>query len=471
MRRATILSKARGTPPPVLRGKLPIVGVLPALARNPLAVLTQAREIGDVVRLAVPGRHALFVLADPAHIRYVLQENDRNYRRTPFHDRLKVILGEGLVTSEGELWRQQRHLLQPTFRAEQVRGFVRIMREQAEACAMRWQQAAEKTEVLDVSREMSDLALKIVVRCMFGQDAGEDLDVRDAVHEAQAWISDRIWSLAPDWTERLPTRGNRRFRRSLAMLNGAVERIIARRLRTTARNDDLLGMLVVAQQAGESIKARQLRDEVMTMLLAGHETSATVLAWAWHLLGESPSVAERISAEVRQTIGTFRGVEAEDLASLTVTRAVIQESMRLYPPAAWFARLAAGPDSIGGFAIPSGAIVLLSPWLTQRDRRFWPDPDRFDPERFVSHERPSAYTYFPFGGGPRTCLGNHFAMTEMLVALATLVLRFQLVHAHPGAPVRPELLLMLRPARGLFMQPVERRHTEPVAPADTCSVR
>jgi cytochrome P450 len=470
MRRATIHSEALGAPP-VLRGRLPIVGALPALARDPLTVLAQAREIGDVVRLAVPGRHALFVLADPAHIRYVLQENDRNYRRTPFHDRLKVILGEGLVTSEGELWRQQRHLLQPAFRAERIRGFVRVMREQAEACAVRWQQAAEKTAVLDVSREMSDLALQIVVRCMFGQDTHEELDVRDAVHEAQAWISDRLWSLAPDWTERLPTRTNRRFRRSLATLNGAVESIIARRLRTTARDDDLLGMLVTAQQAGESIKARQLRDEVMTLLLAGHETSATVLAWAWHLLGENPSAAEGISAEVKQTIGPSRGIEAEDLASQTVTRAVIQETMRLYPPAAWFARLAAGPDRIGGFAIPSGAIVLLSPWLTQRDRRFWSDPDRFAPERFVSHERPSAYTYFPFGGGPRTCLGNHFAMTEMLVVLATLVPHLRLVHAQPGVPVRTELLLMLRPAGGLLMRPVERKQSEPMAPIDTCLPR
>jgi cytochrome P450 len=230
-------------------------------------------------------------------------------------------------------------------------------------------------------------------------------------------------------------------------------------------------MLITAEQAGETIKAQQLRDEVMTMLLAGHETSATVLAWVWHLLAENPSAAEAICNEITQAMGRFRGIEAEDLASLTMTRAVIQESMRLYPPAAWFARLAAGPDIIGGFAIPSGAILLLSPWLTQRDCRFWPDPGRFDAYRFVSRERPAAYTYFPFGGGPRTCMGNHFAMTEMLVVLATLVPQLRLLHARAGVPVRPELLLMLRPAGGLLMQPVERKQSEQVTAAGICLPR
>jgi cytochrome P450 len=200
----------------------------------------------------------------------------------------------------------------------------------------------------------------------------------------------------------------------------------------------------------------------MPVLLAGHETSATVLTWAWHLLGENPSVAEGICGEVESTVGS-RSLEAEDLASLELTRAVIQESMRLYPPAAWFARLAAQPDRIGGFAIPSGAILLLSPWLIQHDSRFWPEPEHFNPNRFISGTRPAANTFFPFGGGPRTCLGNHFAMTEMLVALATLVPRFQLVHSQSAAPVRPELLLTLRPAGGLAMRPAGRKQSRSIA--------
>jgi enediyne biosynthesis protein E7 len=196
----------------------------------------------------------------------------------------------------------------------------------------------------------------------------------------------------------------------------------------------------------------QVRDEVMTMLLAGHETSATALTWAWHLLAENPSVADQIGREAVGALDEPREPDAEELAALPFTRAVIQETMRLYPPAAWFGRLAASADRIGTHEIPAGSIIVLSPWLMQRDPRFWPEPERFSPDRFISGERLVPYTYFPFGGGPRTCIGNHFAMTEMLVALATLVPRFRLVHARPHVPVRPELLVTLRPAGDLPMR-------------------
>ena len=199
--------------PPVLRGRVPLLGVLPALARDPLEVFERAQALGDVVRLAVPGRHPLFVLADPAHVRHVLQDNHANYRRTPHHDRLKSVLGEGLVTSEGALWQHQRRLLQPAFRAGRIRRFVEAMSAAAGELAMRWRAAAGAGRVLDVSREMSDLALDVVIRCMFGQERrGGDAAVSAAVQELLTWVSARFWSAAPDWTERLPTPANRRFR-------------------------------------------------------------------------------------------------------------------------------------------------------------------------------------------------------------------------------------------------------------------
>jgi cytochrome P450 len=444
---------------------VPLLGLLPALARDPLAVFTRARALGDVVRLAVPGRQPVFVLAHPAHIRQVLQENNSNYRRTPFHDRLKVVLGEGLVTSEGELWQQQRQLLQPAFRAEPIRRFVPIVGKLSLDWAMRWNEAGKTQQVLDISQEMSNLALSIVVRCIFGQEPPDgDAGIGAAVQVAQQWLAERFWSLTPDWTERLWTPANRRFRRALAVLDDAVQRIISQRLRTRDLGDDLLGMLLAAQQEGNTgIDPRQVRDEVMTMLLAGHETSAAALTWVWHLLAEIPSAAEYLCDEVNGIVGELRAPEPEDLARLSMTRAVIQETMRLYPPVGWFGRLAAQPDRIGGYAIPSGAILILSPWLIQRDARLWANPDRLEPSRFLTGERLAPYTYFPFGGGPRTCLGNHFAMTEMLVVLAILAPRFRLVHANPARPVQPELLITLRPAGGLPMTVIPReRALEPV---------
>ena len=434
---------------PVLRGKVPVLGVLPALARDPLAVFERARPLGDVVRLAVPGR-PVFVLADPAHIRRVLQENHANYRRTPFHDQLKSVLGEGLLTSEDKLWHRQRRLLQPAFRAERIRRFVGAMAAAAAELADRWD-AAGPGRVLDVSREMSGLALDVVVRCMFGGERrGGDAAISAAVHEAQDWIAGRFWSLAPGWTERLPTPANRRFRRALATLDAALMGIVGKRLAAGEAGHDLLGMLLAAQGEGAGPDARQVRDEAMTMLMAGHETSAATLTWTWHLLARHPAVADAVRDEAVRVFGDARP-DMEGLGRLDLTRAVIEEAMRLYPPAAWFGRLAAGPDRIAGYPIPAGAITVLSPWLVQRDPRLWPDPDRFDPARFAPGTRVAPYAYFPFGGGPRTCIGNHFAMTEMLVAMAVLAPRFRLRHAGDGS-VRPELLVTLRPAGGLPMR-------------------
>jgi cytochrome P450 len=193
----------------------------------------------------------------------------------------------------------------------------------------------------------------------------------------------------------------------------------------------------------------------MTMILAGHETSAAALTWVWHLLALHPGAADRIRDEVHGVLGPRRLPGPEDLGRLEFTQAVLQEAMRLYPPAGWFGRLADGPDRIGGYDIPRGAILVLSPWAVHRDPRLWPDPERFDPDRFGRGARPLPYTYFPFGGGQRTCIGNHFAMTEMLTSLAILVPRFRPRHM-PGAVVQPKLLITLRPAAGLPLRMEQR---------------
>lgn len=443
---------------PVLGGGLPLLGLLPALRRDSLAVFGQARALGAVVRLPVP-RHRLFLLSAPAHIRHVLQDNAANYCRTPFHDRLKSVLGEGLVTSDGALWQQQRQLLQPAFRAERIRGFVAIMAASAASLAERWDAEAASGTATDIAEAMSDLTLDIAIRCMFGAaPAAQGAAIGAAVREAQARISARFWSVAPGWTERLPTPANRRFGRAIAALDGIVADIIRRRLAAGEAGDDLLGMLLAAQGEGSvRVDARQVRDEVMTMLLAGHETSAGTLGWAWHLLAGEEPVAQAVGAEVAQVLGGRALPEAADLGRLELTRAVLQETLRLYPAAPWFGRLAAGPDRIGGIGIPAGAILVVSPYHAQRDPAAWPEPGRFDPGRFAPGRRPAPYTWFPFGGGPRSCIGTHFAMTEMIVALAVLAPRFRLRPAG-SVPVRPRLMVTLRPEGGLPMR-LERRLT------------
>jgi cytochrome P450 len=260
--------------------------------------------------------------------------------------------------------------------------------------------------------------------------------------------------------ERLPTPANRRFWRAAATLGAEVGRIVAARLAAGEPGDDLLGMLLAAQAAGEGggggVDARQVRDEVMTAFVAGHETSAAALTWTWHLLGRHPEAAERVRDEAAAVLGGRAAPEPDDLARLPLTLAVIEEAMRLHAPVGWLARRVVAPDRVAGHELPAGAIVLVSPWIVQRDPRLWPDPERFDPSRFApGAPRRAPYAYFPFGGGPRACIGRHFAMTEMVVALAALAPRVRL---HPAAagPVRPQLLVTLRPAGGLPMR-IERR--------------
>jgi cytochrome P450 len=404
-------------------------------------------------------RYPVFFLSDLAGIRRVFQDNHANYGRARLHEKLKMVLGEGLVTSEGELWKRQRRLLQPAFHAHRTRGFVAVMGELATQMAERWE--ARDGSVVDVAAEMSELTLDIITRCMFGRghEAGADA-VAAAIQVAQERFAARVWALTPDWVERLPMPANRRFWRALAILDTEVGRMIADRMAAGEPGDDLLGMLLVAQAAGGAscgpgVDIRQVRDEVMTAFIAGHETSATALTWTWHLLGKHPEVAERMRDEAAGVLDGRTAPGPDDLARLPFTLAVIEESMRLYAPVGWIGRRVLAPDTVAGHELPAGAMVLVSPYLVQRDPRLWPDPECFDPGRFMpGAPRRAPYAYFPFGGGPRACIGRHFAMTEMVVTLATLAPRIRLWPA-AERPVRPRLLVTLRPEGGLPMR-IER---------------
>ncbi|HEY0418076.1 MAG TPA: cytochrome P450, partial [Acetobacteraceae bacterium] len=302
--------------------------------------------------------------------------------------------------------------------------------------------------------------LGIITHCMFGRGHEATAEaVGAAIQIAQERFAARVWAMSPDWVERLPTPGNLRFWHALATLDAEVGRIVTARLSTGDPGDDLLGMLLRAQ-GGETggIDSRQVRDEVMTAFVAGHETSAAALTWIWHLLGQHPEVAERVADEATAVLDGRAAPGPDDLPRLPFTLAVIEEAMRLYAPVGWLARRVVAPDRVIGHKLPAGAIVLVSPYLMQRDPRLWPDPERFDPARFApGAPRRALYSYFPFSGGPRACIGRHFAMTEMVVALATLAPRVRLHPASEGQ-VRPRLLVTLRPQGGLPMR-IERRGT------------
>jgi enediyne biosynthesis protein E7 len=347
-----------------------------------LAVLVAARGQGGIVRLPLPGRHPVYHLAHPDHVRHVLQDNEANHRRTPFRERLKAVPGEGLVTSEGILWRRQRRLIQLALQAARVRAFVPIMAEAVRELAERWRAVAAAGGSVDVAQEMSDLTLAIIVRTMFGRDQ-RFAEIGPAVRVAQAHVADRFWALA-DWPAWVPTPANRRFRRALTVLDAAVDRIVRERRQGRGVVDDLLGRLLAARDeaGGGAMDPRRVRDEVMTMFLAGHETSAVGLTWAWYALARHPDVAERVQAEAAAVLGD-RPAQPADLDRLPLARAVLQEAMRLHPPVPWLGRLAAGHDRIGGCAVPAGTLLLVSPYVVQRDARWWSEPERFLPERLL----------------------------------------------------------------------------------------
>ena len=459
LRRAMSLPRAR---PPGPRG-FPIVGMLPQMRSNPIRVfLAAADRYGDLVHLKVGPYHG-YLLSTPDDIKHVLQDNYRNYHKSPLYERLKESLGEGLVTSEDSFWRRQRRLAQPAFHRERIAEMVDAMVEATERTLDRWELFAERGETIDLVTEMMDLTQRIIVRTMFSTDLGPAAEV-----VKRTWpivnqrIGDTFW--ATKLETRLPLPANRRFRRALHELDTVVYRLIDERKRSGGDRPDLLSMLLSArdEETGERMTDRQLRDEVMTMLLAGHETTSLALSWTYLLLSKHPDVDERIVEEARQAIGSRRAVFA-DAERLTYTRMVVDEALRLYPPAWGFSRLALADDRIGDYRVPAGSLVFIIPFVVHRRPQLWPDPERFDPERFTADRvaaRPK-FAYLPFGGGPRQCIGNQFAMVEASLILAMIAQRYQ-VQLTPGQHIAADPLITLRPKPGIRVRlaarsPAQRR--------------
>ncbi|HXQ20097.1 MAG TPA: cytochrome P450 [Candidatus Acidoferrales bacterium] len=421
--------------------------------RDPLAMLLwAAREYGDVARFDAWPLTAHLVF-HPDHVKYVLQDNNRNYWKGDLIGRVKPLIGEGLFTSEGDFWRRQRRLAQPAFHRERIESFATIMSTAGARLLDGWESIAAQAQPFDLMEQMSRVTLSIVGQALFGIDlTGEAADVGRAMLVALQFVSEEAFRFFPAWLA-LPTPRNLRFKRARAALDRVVLGIIDRR-RQAAAADDLLAMLMEARDAetGEGMSDRQLRDEIMTFVLAGHETTAVTLAWAWHLLAQHPEVADRLRHEV-STVLAGKAPTLTDLPRLQLTRRVIDETLRLYPPVPVISRETLAADEIAGYAIPAKTGVMLSPYVTHRHPALWPDPERFDPERFTP-ERCAArprFAYFPFSGGPRLCIGNEFALMEATILLAMTAQRYR-IESVPGHTVQQELRVTLRPRQPMLMR-------------------
>jgi cytochrome P450 len=424
------------------------MGSLQHVRKDPMRMLMQSfREHGDVVRFTF-GPMVAHLVSSPDGAQQVLAENNKNYgKQTRGFKNLRYVLGNGLLTAEGDFWKRQRRIAQPGFHRQKIAGFARTMVRAAEATAERLE--AKRGQTLDVSAEMARLTLRIVGETLLGHDPS---DAADEVGSAVSYLlhianvrTSRVIDLPPI----LPTKENRLFRKAKGTLDESVLRIIHERRKNPGDRGDLLSMLMEAKDAEtfESMDDQQLRDEAMTIFLAGHETTAMALTFTMLCLARSPPVLRELREELAATLNG-RSPTMEDLPKLRFNKMVVQEAMRLYPPAWVITRSVNEADQIGGYDIPAGSLVFISPYVTHRHPRYWDDPEGFDPRRF--EREPAKGAYYPFGAGPRQCIGSAFAMMEAELVLATLAQRVRLELA-PGAPVELDPSITLRPKNGLLM--------------------
>lgn len=439
---------------------LPYFGSLFDMQRDPLGFgLRVAQEYGDVVRMKIMGEEGI-VLHSPQDIQHVLQTNSRNYsKQTMDYQLLRPLVGNGLLTSDGDFWLRQRRLMQPAFHRQRIAALADMMVEATLAMLETWEPAIERGEVIAVDQEMARLTLTIVGRALLSFDLGDEAnEFGRAFRQANARFGfNNFFSVL---LPQLPTRSNRQFKRALRVMDAVVQEIIEERRRqgAGAAPDDLLSLLMEAvdEETGESMTDQQLRDEVMTILLAGHETTANALTWTFYLLSQHPQEAERLYAEVDQVLAG-RPPTFEDLGRLTFARQVFQEALRLYPPAWSIARRSIEADVLGGYAIPGGTIVHINIYALHHNPRYWEEPERFWPDRFdeARSQGRHRFAFIPFSAGPRKCIGDQFAMTEGLLILATVAQRVALDLA-PGHPVAPLPLITLTPKHGMRMIPRRR---------------
>jgi cytochrome P450 len=429
-----------------------LIGNLPLAGGDPLSVfLKWAQEFGDIFYYRAVWLRVYF-LNHPDLIESVLVRNPANFQKDRVIRNSRWFFGEGLLTSEGDFWLRQRRLSQPAFHRERVASYAAIMTSYAEEMLANWQDG----EVRDIHAEMMNLTLRIVVRTLFNVESEQTAHVSSALNALMRNASGARM-LIPPIGRYLPTPSMIEVRRGVRHLEETVYGIIERRRADQRDAGDLLSMLIqVRDEDGSRMSDKQLRDEVLTFLLAGHETTAIALSWTWHLLAQHPEAEAKLHTEIDSVLAG--GAPAfSDIQRLPYTEAVIKESMRLYPPAWSLARTVRSDFEIRGYRIPAGANLVMSQWIMHRDPRYFDQPEKFVPERWLNggSAKLPRFAYFPFGGGPRQCIGAAFAQMEAAMVVATIAQRFQL-RSVPDHPVIPVPSFTLRPKHGIRMT-IERR--------------
>ena len=420
------------------------------IARNPLAMMVAMKEMhGDIAHWRI-GPQNLYLFSHPDLIRDVLVTNGRNFHKSRGLERARRLLGNGLLTSEGEFHLRQRRLAQPAFHKQRIAAYAVTMSDYAARTSHRWRDG----ETLDMHTEMMRLTLGIVARTLFDADVEhEAAEIGQALTMAFESFN---FAMLPftEYLEKLPLPSVRRFNSARDTLDRTIYRMIEERRRSGEDKGDLLSMLLMATDTegdGSGMSDLQLRDEALTIFLAGHETTANALTWTWYLLSQHPDVEARLHSEVDAALNG-RAPAYDDMPALPYTRMVFAESMRLYPPAWAIGRRALEPFDARGFTIPKRSVVIMSQYIVHRDARFFPEPERFDPDRWSSEavaQRPK-FSYFPFGGGNRVCIGEQFAWMEGVLLIAALAQKWRM-RLVPGHRIEVQPLITLRPKHGMRM--------------------
>ena len=423
-----------------------MIGNFPLGSTDPLGVYTRwARQYGDIFYYRVFSRHIYF-LNHPDLIEHVLVTNYQSFIKGEALQSNRRIFGNGLLTNDGDSWLQQRHLIQPAFHRDRIESYGDTMVAYTERMMAAWHDG----EVRDIHRDMMRLALEIVAKVLFNVEVTADTDRIAGALNTFMELGSRGRMLLPPILRLLPTADNFRYRRAARQLDDIVYGLIHRRRLDVEIADDLLSGLLQAQAIGRrAMSDEQLRDEVMTLLLAGHETTAVSLSWTWYLLAQYPEVEKKLWSELRAVLNG-RSPRVQDLSRLPYTERVVKEAMRLYPPAWAIVRNSLKDSDLGGYRVPAGATVMMSQWVMHRDPRYYDQPEQFNPDRWLEGRAKGAskFTYFPFGGGPRTCIGASFATMEGVLVLAAIAQSYQ-VRVVQDCPVEPLPTTTLRPRRGI----------------------
>lgn len=423
--------------------------------RNPVRFIEKlVREYGDIVNFRL-GPQEVFLLNRPEHVKDVLVTHNDNFMKGRALQRSKRLLGEGLLTSEGEFHRRQKRLASPAFHRQHIASYGAVMADYAARMRERWRDG----ETLDISQEMMQLTLNIVGKTLFDADVEDEAQEIGEAMNSLMELFDLLLMPFTEYLEKLPFPQSRRFQKVKDRLDATVYRMIEERRRSGKDHGDLLSMLLLAQdEEGETggMTDTQVRDEAITIFLAGHETTANAMTWTWYLLSQNREAEAKLHAELDAVLGG-RLPATDDVPQLKYTEMVMAESMRLFPPAWAVGRMALDDYEVGGYVVPKGALILLSPYAMHHDARFYRDPERFDPQRWTPEAREARppYAYFPFGGGVRRCIGEGFAWMEGILLIATIAQKWRM-RLVPNHPIELRPVITLRPKHGMRMTVHER---------------